>query len=115
MGTLVHKEILCPQEKIINAKGYNGKVMLPCGSRISGAGINLDGDDNEPTDMDVIVVSCENARMTKVVMNPTPLIISINCKYILLINPSAKLGWTPCRLCSKTYKFVELAIDICGH
>ena len=30
VGTLVHTDISCPQEKIINAKGYNGKVALPC-------------------------------------------------------------------------------------
>ena len=41
LGTLVHTEILCPQEKIINAKGYSGKVALPCGSRISGAGASI--------------------------------------------------------------------------
>ena len=79
LGALVHTEILCPQEKIINAKGYNGKVTLPRGSQSPGAGINLDGDDNEPTDMDAIVVACKNARTTEYVMNTTPWKISINC------------------------------------
>jgi hypothetical protein len=41
VGTTVDTGISCPQEKIISAKGYNGKVALPFSTQILGADIIL--------------------------------------------------------------------------
>lgn len=55
------------------------KVALPCQSLNFGKAIILDSDDNEPTDVSETFVSCTNAQMTEIVMDPTPWIIAINC------------------------------------
>jgi hypothetical protein len=102
VGTFVCRDISCPQEIIINAKGYNGKVALPCPTRILGADINLDSDDDEPTDLKAISTSCMNAQMKEIAMDPTPWILAINCDGHFPNQRSPPTGWTPCHHCSNT-------------
>ena len=58
--SLVHTDISHPQEKILDATGYNGRLKVPC---YHNSGIEVDTGNHENT-MDSIEY-CKNERFSK--------------------------------------------------